>query len=39
MYLETMSEIYPKVTRKIILDEKLKGVLPLLPLQGSEVKP
>jgi modulator of FtsH protease HflK len=39
MYLETMSEIYPKVTRKIILDEKLKGVLPLLPLQNSEVKP
>jgi modulator of FtsH protease HflK len=39
MYLETMSEIYPKVTRKIILDEKLKGVLPLLPLQGTEVKP
>lgn len=39
MYLETMSEIYPKVTRKIVLDEKLKGVLPLLPLQGAEVKP
>lgn len=39
MYLETMSEIYPKVTRKIILDEKLKGVLPLLPLQNPEVKP
>lgn len=39
MYLETMSEIYPKTTRKIILDEKLKGVLPLLPLQGAEVKP
>jgi len=38
MYLETMSEIYPKVTRKIVLDEKLKGILPLLPLQGTEVK-
>jgi modulator of FtsH protease HflK len=38
MYLETMAEIYPKVKRKIILDEKLKGVLPLLPLQ-QEVKP
>ncbi len=35
MYLETMSEIYPKVTRKIVLDEKLKGVLPLLPLQNQ----
>src|SRR5688572_1871654 len=40
MYLETMSEIYPKVTRKIILDEKLKGILPLLPIQNpAEVKP
>ena len=39
MYLETMSEIYPKVTRKIVLDEKLKGILPLLPLQNQpEVK-
>ncbi|MGZ5493494.1 MAG: FtsH protease activity modulator HflK [Thermoanaerobaculia bacterium] len=43
MYLETMAEIYPKVKRKIILDAKLKGVLPLLPLQqmvaAPEVKP
>lgn len=41
MYLETMSEIYPKVKRKIVLDEKLKGILPLLPLstQTTEVKP
>jgi len=40
MYLETMAEIYPKVKKKIVLDEKLKGVLPLLPLQSQpEVKP
>jgi modulator of FtsH protease HflK len=40
MYLETMGEIYPKVKRKIILDEKLRNVLPLLPLQNmTEVKP
>jgi membrane protease subunit HflK len=39
MYLETMSAIYPKVTRKIVLDEKLKGIVPLLPLQNAaEVK-
>jgi membrane protease subunit HflK len=39
MYLETMAEIYPKVKRKIVFDEKLKGVLPLLPLQSqTEVK-
>ena len=40
MHLETMGEIYPKVKRKVVLDEKLKGVLPLLPLAGApEVKP
>jgi membrane protease subunit HflK len=39
MYLETMAEIYPKVKRKIVLDEKMKGILPLLPVAGSEVKP
>lgn len=40
MYLETMSEIYPKVKKKVVLDEKLKGVLPLLPIPGApEVKP
>jgi len=36
MYLETMAEVYPKVKRKIILDEKLKGVLPLLPLNQTQ---
>lgn len=44
MYLETMAIIYPKVKRKIVLDDGLEGVLPLLSLQGatqnaSEVKP
>ena len=40
MYLETMAEIYPKVKKKVDLDEKLKGVLPLLPVAGgAEVKP
>jgi modulator of FtsH protease HflK len=38
MYLETMSKIYPKVKKKIVLDDSLKGVLPLLSL-GQEVKP
>ncbi|HVT45621.1 MAG TPA: FtsH protease activity modulator HflK [Thermoanaerobaculia bacterium] len=37
MYLETMAEIYPKVKNKIVLDEKLRNVLPLLSL-GQEVK-
>lgn len=39
MYLETMAEIYPKVKKKVVLDENMKGVLPLLPVAGSEVKP
>lgn len=40
MYLETMGKIYPKVKKKIVLDDSLKGVVPLLPLQNpSEVKP
>ncbi|MDP9190127.1 MAG: FtsH protease activity modulator HflK [Acidobacteriota bacterium] len=40
MYLETMGEIYPKVKRKVVLDENLKGILPLLPLQNQPaVKP
>ncbi len=37
IYLETMAEIYPKIKNKVVLDEKLKGVLPLLPL-GGEVR-
>jgi membrane protease subunit HflK len=40
MYLETMGKIYPKVKKKIVLDDSLKGVVPLLPLQNpAEVKP
>jgi membrane protease subunit HflK len=40
MYLETMGRIYPKVKKKIVLDDSLKGVVPLLSLQGQTgVKP
>lgn len=39
MYLETMSKIYPQVKRKIVLDESVKGVLPLLSLDKPEVTP
>jgi modulator of FtsH protease HflK len=35
MYLETMAEIYPKVKNKIILDQQFRGIVPLLPLQGT----
>jgi membrane protease subunit HflK len=32
IYLETMAEIYQAVDRKIIIDEDVNGVLPLLNL-------
>jgi len=37
LYLETMREVFPELGRKIILDEDLKGLVPLLQL-GQEVK-
>jgi membrane protease subunit HflK len=41
LYLETMQELLPKVGRKLVLDEKARGVLPLLQLDGAvkEQKP
>jgi membrane protease subunit HflK len=39
IFLETMESIYPAMERKILLDNSLKGVLPLLHLGGTEVKP
>lgn len=38
IYLETINNVFPRVKQKIVLDEELKGVLPLLPL-SREVKP
>ena len=39
MYLETMSEILPKLGPKLILDDQTKGLLPLLPLQPGASLP
>jgi membrane protease subunit HflK len=39
IFLETMESIYPALQRKILLDNDLQGVLPLLQLDGAEVKP
>jgi membrane protease subunit HflK len=39
IYLEAMRELIPKLERKVILDEKARGVLPLLSLESKEVKP
>lgn len=35
LYLEAMSEVLPKVSKKIIVDEKTRGVVPLLNLDGK----
>jgi modulator of FtsH protease HflK len=35
IYLETMATLIPKAGRKLVLDEKAKGILPLLQLEGS----
>jgi membrane protease subunit HflK len=37
LYIETLNDILPKIKKKIIVDEKLKNILPLLNL-GEEVK-
>jgi membrane protease subunit HflK len=37
LYLETINEVLSKIKKKFIVDEKLRGVLPLLNL-GEEVK-
>ena len=40
IYLETMGTLIPKVGRKVVLDEKARGILPLLQLEPrAEVKP
>ena len=36
IYLETMNEILPKVTRKVIVDDEVRSVLPLLNLDLGE---
>jgi modulator of FtsH protease HflK len=38
IYLETIDTIYPDIKHKVIVDDEVKGILPLLSL-GNEVKP
>ncbi|MGB5296626.1 MAG: FtsH protease activity modulator HflK [Thermoanaerobaculia bacterium] len=38
IYLETMSKILPQAGRKVILDEELEGVLPLMNLDGTTIQ-
>jgi len=37
IYLETMNSVLPKVKRKVIVDDKLRSVLPLLNLSSGRV--
>jgi membrane protease subunit HflK len=38
IYLETLNDVFPKVGRKIVVDDDVEGVLPLLNI-GSGVRP
>jgi membrane protease subunit HflK len=38
LYLEAMNDILPKAGRRIVVDEKAKGVLPLLNLTDAGEK-
>ena len=35
LYLETLGEILPKAGRKIVVDDKVQGLVPLLNLEGA----
>ncbi|MBI2833228.1 MAG: FtsH protease activity modulator HflK [Acidobacteria bacterium] len=39
LYLETLSDILPKAGRKIVIDERNRGLLPLLNLDQKEGRP
>ena len=39
IFLETMTEVLPKVSRKVIVDDKGQQVLPLLQLQTGRQSP
>jgi membrane protease subunit HflK len=40
IYLETLAAVLPTAGKKLIFDEKAKGILPMFPLgSGQEVKP
>ena len=39
LYLETMLDLLPSIRQKVIIDQDLNGLLPLLNLQGDFVSP
>jgi membrane protease subunit HflK len=38
LYLETMSEVLPKAGKKLVVDEKARGILPLMQLGGDKAE-
>jgi modulator of FtsH protease HflK len=39
IYLETLAQALPRIGRTLVLDEKAKGLLPLLNLEGERKEP
>lgn len=39
LYLETMDAVMPRVGKVVVVDDEMRGVLPLLNLGGKEVQP
>jgi modulator of FtsH protease HflK len=39
LYMETMTEVLPRMGRKVILDDSARNVLPFLPLNADLVPP
>jgi membrane protease subunit HflK len=39
IYFETLAQVLPKVGRKLIVDDKARGILPLLQLEGDRKEP
>lgn len=38
LYLETMAQVIPKAGRKLVIDDKARGILPLLQLDGAKAE-
>lgn len=39
IYLETMARVLPKAGKKVVVDDKVRGLLPLLNLEGARQAP
>jgi membrane protease subunit HflK len=39
IYLETLAKVLPKAGKKLVIDEDLRGIVPLLDLNGTAVVP